>query len=155
MEEGTSPPFFFLSSECPPPPLPRFSQAPLFSCSQEELDVEEDAEDAIARIARAAKEMEDAQLRRRHLPIQRGLPRPFALNVGMGKQKEEDDVKELLREEMVKMIRYDAHKHPISNKKKKGKQKVPYLLQFEDDELKQVQTPPNPPFFLRAPFWPV
>lgn len=102
----------------------------------EELDIEEDAEDAVKRIARVAKELEEAQLRRRHVVIQRSLPRPLALNVGMENGGENDEAHEELRKEMIKMIRYDAHRHPLGKKKKtKKNQRVPTLEEIDDDAL--------------------
>lgn len=103
---------------------------------KEELDIEEDAEDALSRIAQVAKELEEAQLRRRHMAIQRTLPRPVALNINMGARADDNAVYSELRKEMVMMIRYDAHYHPVSKKKKPNKKvRPPTLQEFKDDEL--------------------
>lgn len=121
-------------------------------------DVEEDAEDAINRIAQQAKLMEQAAFRRRHLTIQRQLPRPAAINFGMGKDNSDDDsddekavVNEELRKEMIAMLRYDEYQFPLDgkerfddgNKRKKKKQKVdpklPVLPIFEDDQIQTAR----------------
>jgi len=108
---------------------------------KEELDVEEDAEDALSRIAQVAQELEDAQMRRRHVAIQRSLPRPVALNINMGDRGEGDNaVYSELRREMVKMIRYDAHHHPVSKKKKPNKNaRPPPLPEHKDEELQEAR----------------
>jgi len=115
-----------------------------------DVNMEEDAEDAMMRIEEQAQAMEDAILRKRHTVIQRTLPRPTNLNVEMGGDGDEDAmVAELIRKEMVAMIRYDAYHHPLvpeedgKKKKKKNKkkedQRAPKLDMFEEDELRAAK----------------
>lgn len=120
---------------------------------QGSTEYEEDAEDAILRIAQQAQAMEQAVLRKRHAVIQRSLPRPAALNVDMGKEAgaEAGDmgaVAALLQAEMVAMIRYDAHQHPlqpeVGQKKKKKKKKedarMPQLYHVEEEEMRDARS---------------
>lgn len=113
------------------------------------LDEEEDAEDAVLRIAEMAKALEDSILRKRHIVLQRRLPRPLSLNTEMGKGSE--GVEDLLRKEMVAMLRYDAFTYPIDGeeeeekdgKKKKKKKvdasKMPKLAMLEEEELREAR----------------
>jgi pre-mRNA-splicing factor CDC5/CEF1 len=106
---------------------------------EEDADYEEDAEDAVLRIARQAKQQEEAILRKRHTVIQRELPRPNTLNVNMGKDTE-GAVHEMLREEMIAMLRYDAYQHPLEpngkkKKKRSKKERMPKLDMHEEEEL--------------------
>lgn len=109
-----------------------------------EGDWEEDAEDALAKMEAQAKVIEEAILRKRHLAIQYNLPRPKALNVAMGNVDNEEgevegEVQELLRREMVAMLRYDAYQYPVEEDKGQKKQKkqksVPTLPMFEEEEI--------------------
>lgn len=115
-----------------------------------DMDQEEDAEDAMLRIAAQAQAMEDAILRKRHQVIQRGLPRPISLNVemvglslppGVG-----EEVAEMLQKEVLAMLRFDAHQHPLDaeegQKKKKKKAKtdrVPPLDHVEEEEMRSAR----------------
>lgn len=118
------------------PDLPRDR---MLEWKPEELDIEEDAEDAVKRIAKVAKALEDAVLRRRHMAVQKGLPRPLALNVRMGAGDEDDPVKSELRKEMVKMVRYDAHHHPPTGTKKRKNQKVAELEDYGEENIDRAK----------------
>mmetsp|Transcript_162 Transcript_162/g.340 ORF Transcript_162/g.340 Transcript_162/m.340 type:complete len:813 (-) Transcript_162:251-2689(-) len=118
-------------------------------------DMEEDAEDAADRLAAQAQLMADAALRRRHLPIQRELPRPTKINFGMGRSGAGEDeevqaVAEELRKELLAMLRYDDYQYPVdgksrddSKKRKRKRQKVdpklPNLPKFDDAELTEAR----------------
>jgi pre-mRNA-splicing factor CDC5/CEF1 len=116
-------------------------------------DYEEDAEDAVTRIEEQAKALEEAILRKRHMVIQRSLPRPTNVNSDMGKAEAEfaagmEAAEELLRVEVVAMLRYDAHEHPLDEgdegpKKKKQKKddnkKAPKLAMVEEEQLRAAR----------------
>lgn len=118
---------------------------------------DEDAEDVLEKVHQQAKALEEAVLRKRHTVIQRSLPRPKVVNIEMErgendeeeeeekeekKEFKEEDVKEMLRAEMVQMLKYDAYTYPPEgedeNDKKKKKKKDgpgPKLSLLEEDDL--------------------
>jgi hypothetical protein len=117
------------------------------------VDGDEDAEDAMDKVAQQAKALQDSILRKRHTVIQRHLPRPQVINFDMGALEDEGnhndhtvteeelgDVRELLREEMLQMLKYDAFTYPVNgeeeDKKKKNKNAVmPKLALLEEADL--------------------
>lgn len=119
--------------------------------AKEELSGDEDAEDLLLRIAEQSKALEDSILRKRHLAIQRALPRPKTLNINMGKDGEDTDdddeaavVASLLRRELLQMLRYDAAAYPMDDeekkpKKKKDEKKLPKLHMFEEEEIREAR----------------
>ena len=117
--------------------------------------------------------MADAALRRRHLPIQRELPRPTKINFGMGRSGAGEDeevqaVAEELRKELLAMLRYDDYQYPVdgksrddSKKRKRKRQKVdpklPNLPKFDDAELTEARNLVRSacPFYICLPACPV
>eukprot|EP01059_Diplonema_ambulator_P004184 TRINITY_DN13890_c0_g1_i1.p1 TRINITY_DN13890_c0_g1~~TRINITY_DN13890_c0_g1_i1.p1 ORF type:complete len:437 (+),score=211.43 TRINITY_DN13890_c0_g1_i1:941-2251(+) len=68
--------------------------------------------------------------------VRRGLPRPAVASISLEGLRE-DDPERLVREEMRKLITYDACVHPMSGKKGKNKQT---LDDFTSDELMKAAT---------------
>jgi pre-mRNA-splicing factor CDC5/CEF1 len=104
-------------------------------------DLEEDAEDAKQRVQNEESGRQSEVLRRRSQMLQRGLPRPAAVNVEM---EQVDDADEMVRlghkaiaEEMIQMLRYENAKYPEEQPKKR--QKIPKLQQFTTDELQSAK----------------
>lgn len=97
--------------------------------------VVEDAADRDARVARAAREDEEARLARRSSAVKRDLPRPRALAALL----EYDDVPStLIRQEMSKLLVRDAFEYPVKGQKPPPGD-PPVLDTFDDDELRKAR----------------
>ena len=74
------------------------------------------------RLEAAAKAKEEALLRRRHTVLRRELPRPVVVNTSMeevdeegeGQEDVDEEVTDLLRREIISMLKYDAFHHPLT-----------------------------------------
>jgi len=91
-------------------------------------EVEEDAEDKQSRIENERKTKQGEELKKRSSSLQRGLPRPNAVNLTMKQLSFSDfDLKNTdkiggeneIIDEIINMLRYDDKKYPLIPNKKK------------------------------------
>jgi pre-mRNA-splicing factor CDC5/CEF1 len=81
--------------------------------------MDEDAEDRDRRNAAQRAADEEAEMRRRSQSVQRDLPRPVAVNTAAEVHaNSEKEAAELLQEEVLRMLQWDASKHPMNTKTK-------------------------------------
>lgn len=95
--------------------------------------MEEDAEDALARVHSQAVAKREAAWRAESQVIQRGLPRPAVVN--SASYPSPDDVSAEVEREMIQLIKYDAAKHPQNDAKKVKRSKLPVLAPVTEAEL--------------------
>lgn len=118
----------------------------------------EDQSDADARVVAEDKAQKAAELARRSQPIQKNLPRPFEINTTILRPPadmigltELQRAEELIKQEMITMLHYDALLNPVvlpvnaPPKKPTSLQQLQVYLdqnpydEFEDDDLRQAE----------------
>jgi len=102
------------------------------------LHIEEDAEDALARLQHEEKLREVAAMSRRSQAIIRKLPRPVTLNFTI-KSQIEDPVKQEITDEMLNILKFDSAKYPLQSGKNKKQPKFPLIEDYSDLQLQQAR----------------
>eukprot|EP00736_Rhodelphis_marinus_P007759 Rmarinus@m.16593 len=115
------------------------------------MEIEPDAEELDRLNEEQRRLREEALMRLRSQPVQRGLPRPTIADVaqiGSGMKKPEEiaslpsarqQAEELVRSEAIMMMHSDAIRHPPPSAKKAPQGRPPRLEKFSETELEEAK----------------
>lgn len=113
----------------PPPSLP-------------DMDIEEDAADREARLKAQAAAREEEARRRRSQVLQRGLPRPLALD-GLPQPTQQSGLRaqaeQLVLQELRALLAHDAAKYPVHGRKRGREEGGDLEHEFSMELLQQAR----------------